>query len=338
VIEFILSLILAAPPAPSHVLETKDVKRVQAVLSYEITARSLKPKEWIVVAPAMPELPGQTRVQTTMSPKGALVKEAGAQSRGMVRARFKPGAEPKFDAQITYTATLRSRTMRPIAVGETPPKVAPITVAESKHYLESRGDYDFTADRFRKWLDAEKFRRGPKESEVEFARRVFQRIQANGKYEFRDGMVRRASSVCNDLTSDCGGLSILFVSVLRANSIPARTLFGRWAKSADPEEKLKGKAYFQWHVKAEFFVPGVGWAPVDMSLALDDKSPGRLMYFGKDAGDFLVQHVDPHVEVDTVHFGKETLHNLQTPVWWATGEGKADDWIAKESWTVKTLK
>jgi len=49
--------------------------------------------------------------------------------------------------------------------------------------------------------------------------------------------------------SDCGGLATLYVSILRANGIPARCLTGR---SIDPNTP---------HVKMDFYAEGVGWVP-----------------------------------------------------------------------------
>jgi hypothetical protein len=47
---------------------------------------------------------------------------------------------------------------------------------------------------------------------------------------------------------------VVYVSALRANGIPARTLVGRWARSAEGTGQLDGQAWYQTHVKTEFFV------------------------------------------------------------------------------------
>ena len=131
---------------------------------------------------------------------------------------------------------------------------------------------------------------------------------------------------------------MLFVSLMRSSRIPARCLAGRWAKSADAPKATQGLPSQQEHVKAEFFVTGVGWVPVDLSSAiLHDKTEGGLTYFGSDPGDFLVLHVDPDLDVDTVHFGVKHFHWLQFPTWWVVGQGSLKDHRETMSWKVKRL-
>ncbi|MBV9124563.1 MAG: transglutaminase domain-containing protein [Planctomycetes bacterium] len=174
---------------------------------------------------------------------------------------------------------------------------------------------------------------------MDFARRVFLAIRSGFSYEYRLGMDWRASAVAQARKSDCGGLSILFVSIMRANGIPARTLYGRWAASARPADQLSGAPYYQTHVKAEFFGNGVGWVPVDVASAiLHDRSREGLRYFGQDAGDFLTFHVDPNLLLDTGLFGMQPLHNLQTPAWWLRGSGTLEPRSTSEDWQVRPLK
>jgi transglutaminase-like putative cysteine protease len=56
---------------------------------------------------------------------------------------------------------------------------------------------------------------------------------------------------------ECGDYSALFVALCRAAGIPARPVVGRWATSEA----------IDWHVWAEFHLPGYGWVPVDPTVA-----------------------------------------------------------------------
>lgn len=56
---------------------------------------------------------------------------------------------------------------------------------------------------------------------------------------------------------ECGDYSALFTALCRAAGIPARPIVGRWATS-EPAD---------WHVWAEFYLPGYGWLPVDPTHA-----------------------------------------------------------------------
>jgi len=174
------------------------------------------------------------------------------------------------------------------------------------------------------------------ESDIDFARRVFLAIRSKFRYEYKAELERHASAVCTAGKSDCGGLSILFVAVMRANEIPARSLYGRWAQSAKPGDKADGAAYYQWHVKAEFFATGVGWVPIDMAGAIvHDKSFVGLEFFGKDKGDFITFHIDPNLTVDTKVSGQQTLVGLQRPAYWVRGLGTFDQHKEVEDWKVK---
>ena len=89
---------------------------------------------------------------------------------------------------------------------------------------------------------------------------------------------------------ECGDYSALFVALCRAGGIPARPVIGRWATSTAGD----------WHVWAEFYLPGYGWIPVDPTIA---DSTGKLLdNFGHlDNGRFIlnktyniVLHPEPH--------------------------------------------
>ncbi len=83
----------------------------------------------------------------------------------------------------------------------------------------------------------------------------------------------------------CADLSSVFVALARNIGVPAREVFGlRLGKQA--EQDITGG----YHCWAEFYLPGVGWVPVDPSdvrkkmladhLSLDEIKPLRDYYFG----------------------------------------------------------
>lgn len=330
------------PPAPREFLEVKDARRVSAVLTFEVTYPNLKAAEWVVFAPAAPELPGQADVKTTLDPAGTPAKDRSPLGRALVTARVpaKTAAEKTTrPVAVTYEATLRSRTLKPLLGGAKAPRVAPLTDAERKLYLADTADIDFAADEFKTWMADKALVRTRRESEITFARRAFLALRSATTYEYRPELDRRASAVCKSGKSDCGGMSVLFAAVMRANGVPARTLFGRWAQSARPDEKLGDTGYYMWHVKAEFFADGVGWVPVDLaSGVLHDTSKEGLRFFGHDPGDFLTMHIDPGLKLDTGLFGVETVQNLQEPAVWVSGPGKLDGRTIKQGWRVTEAK
>jgi transglutaminase-like putative cysteine protease len=88
------------------------------------------------------------------------------------------------------------------------------------------------------------------------------------------------------LAGDCGGLSLLFVAIMRTNEVPARTLFGRWAI-------LQTDSYGQYHVMAEFFVSKSGWVPGDVSGTVVHRPLALGALFRNADGQFLAFHIDP---------------------------------------------
>jgi hypothetical protein len=299
----------------------------------------LAAKEWVVYAAQLPVLPGQTGVSSTLVPGGQPGRELGPERQGILRARI-PARTPELvhglDLRLEYQATLLARRLVRDREGrgkEAHPASPPRLGADERRLaLASGGLFDFNAEGFRHWLDDRKLRRDPEEGEIDFARRAFLAIKENFTYAFQDGMDRHASQTCKLGQSDCGGLSIAFVSALRANRIPARILVGRWAQSST---LVEGKIFDQQHAKAEFFAQGVGWVPADLSSAiLHDRTREGLTFFGNDEGDFLAMHLDTDLVCDTIYFGRKSVDWLQAPRYWINGSGTFDQAVTRESWKV----
>jgi hypothetical protein len=222
--------------------------------------------------------------------------------------------------------------------GEKSPRIPPLAADTRQLLLAPSETLDFKSKEFQKWLDAHTLRRTPREGDLEFAQRVFIEARKTFTYQWPVPHDGKASSTCRARRGDCGCLSAVFVSALRANGIPARALVGRWAASLVPPRKPGAEPDYQTHVKAEFFAEGIGWVPVDQTQALDDKSPTGLRFFGHDPGDFLVQHVDFDVLVDTIHFGRQRCSVMQGIPYWTTGSGSLDGTKTHENWQVRTLR
>ena len=323
--------------APAYVLLATPAKHVRGELTVALTTPKLQAEEWLVYAARLPELPGQSGVRSELHPNGHAGRELSAEGRPVLFARV-PVRDAKLRHALTirieYEATLLARKLVRRRPGMVVPQVAPLN-AETRRLALAKGDlFDFDSPAFQRWLDDHRLRRDPKEAEIDFARRAFTEIKDVFKYTFNESMDRQASHICEAGTSDCGGLATVLVSTFRANGIPARILSGRWAMSSVNEP---GKAqYDQQHVKAEFFAQSVGWIPADPALAVAyGKSAEGLRYFGNDPGDFVTMHVDNRLELDTIHFGRNTIEWLQSPAYWAAGEGSFDGMAVKEKWQVR---
>jgi Transglutaminase-like superfamily len=314
----------SAGSEPAYALVTTAAKHVRDELTFEVVAPDVMATDWVVYIPRIPELPSQTEVRSALFPGGRPARELSAMGRPVLYGRIPVRGTKGRDGvtiRVEYEANLRERRLVRREPGtKAPPPVAPLPQKERRLALAEGHQFDFRSPTFQGWLDAHKLRREPNESEVDFARRVFLEIKGGFKVVPGADQFRLASHVCEGAKSDGCGLSIVFVSALRASGIPARLACGRWAR--EPEPGQKANAADEPQVKAEFFATGVGWVPVDVGCAiLLDESPEGLEFFGTDKADFLTMHFDTDLEFDTVFFGRKTMEFVQAPAFWVTGSG-----------------
>lgn len=323
----------------NYTLLTVPVAHVVGTLTRDAEYPHITGTEWAIFAARAPELPGQTHVETKLEPAGDPVLEKGDLGRTLLMGRAHGSLQNPVTSQrmqLTYRATLRSRKLRR---GGPSRKVADLSAEERETYLAFGGFYDFDQPAFREWVDQHGLQRKANEGEIHFARRIFLALKSGLRYEWGSNLDFHATAACKTAKGDCGAMSVLFASIMRCHGVPARTLWGRWAKSSVPGKLWYNKPYYQTHVKAEFFARGIGWVPVDVSSAvLHDKSPQGLKFFGNDPGDFIAFHVDGNIEIDTRLFGVKTVNGLQNLHWWVKGRGKLDDGKLTEVWDVKRTR
>ena len=334
-------LALSAPNKPGYVLETAQPPRpVEAALTFEIQAPGLAANEWVAFVAQPMDLPGQSHTSLEIKPTGKPIRDLSPLHRPMLLVRqsaLRSSRRDRLTVTATYKATLHARRLRVVeddALVQS--SVAALEQRDRDLALARTDHFDFDAQTIRDWMKDNDLLRSDDECDIDLARRIFNTIKSNFEYDYKPELDRRASAVCQSMKSDCGGLSVLFATALRANGVPARVLVGRWAQSANQGQKLGGVPYYQAHVKAEFFADGVGWAPVDMASAiLHDRNGNSARYFGNDPGDFITMHIDPDVMVDTIHFGKKQTPWMQGVTFWVTGQGSLTNLKTTESWIVK---
>lgn len=102
---------------------------------------------------------------------------------------------------------------------------------------------------------------------------------------------------------ECGDYSALFVAICRAAGIPARPVVGFWAHGEN-----------QWHVWAEFMMPGGTWIPCDPSVG-DQNRRKREFYFGNLDNNRVILNRTFNFEIEKPgeHKGAEFL---QVGAWW----------------------
>ncbi len=331
---------LAEPAAPRHFegpfhLAVVPKRRVHLRLEGTIDTPKLRGKEWILVAPVPPDHAWQKVERSSFR----LVGEGAPDARAVAAEEVKdasPLARPlrrlhvrthKGVSTLPYLyeadAVLYAVRLEPGAPAEVPT----LSDTERALALAATGRYDFDAPEFQAWRKSNGLLRGPGERDLDFAYRVLARIHDAFTYRYPPRLpARHATDVCREGASDCGGLSVLFASALRAEKIPARVLVGRWALPGKEEDS-------QFHVRAEFFAEGVGWVPVDGSGAVTWKG-APASAFGLNRAQFFVMHVDPDVQVDTIRFGVQSLTWMQTPAFWVRGSGTLEGTRNDATWKV----
>src|SRR3954451_8657068 len=81
-----------ADEPPKWFLESKETEKVVAKLPYGVTCPKMKASDWVLVVPQLPELPGQTKVKSSIvsvpaGSTGVVVKERGTLGRNLLVLR-----------------------------------------------------------------------------------------------------------------------------------------------------------------------------------------------------------------------------------------------------------
>jgi hypothetical protein len=301
-------------------------QRVVATLTTDIAHPDAQVDDWILYSPEVPDLPCQQQVKTTFSPVGSVVREGSPLKRSLILTRISDKRK-QVNTVMTVEATLVSRQLMPLAEGQTAPTVPDLPPNTVKIYTAASPTLDFNKMAFQDWMNRAKLKRSNGEPDMDFAHRVFSYIKHHYTYQWPTP-AHTGAETCAAGKSDCGGLSAMFASAMRANGIPARLLAGRWAISQKGNE-------MQTHVKSEFFAQGVGWVPVDMSAGVSDTNGGEFAHFGHDGGDFIAFADDQSLLVNTIDFGPATVPILQGIAYWWRGSGADRNNRYTETWTVQ---
>lgn len=338
---FLLALVTVAcaqaesqqfPLGPCHIEEGKP-KLILGTLHWTVLIPNAEVKKWIVFMPKAPTIPGQIKPNTSLvferlSDEAITVLDLSPAKRPLLQGLIADNDDKhRLSLQAKYQLMLMPRRL---VEGRSRNPVTPLTAAEAQQFTSTSETINFNEPNFQSWLDAKRLRK-KNESDLEFAWRAFLAIRNAYEYSYSSKQDRHISRLCQESSTDCGGLSWLFVGVLRANGVPARSLIGRWAISENEPEGTAGEA----HVRTEFYAAEVGWIPVEISGAVSNKAADSLRFFGNDHGNFVTFHVDPDFVLDTKLFGERSVRNLQSPAFWFKGPGCLEGKSESSSWKVK---
>jgi transglutaminase-like putative cysteine protease len=320
-------------PALFHI-EVEPTRHVLCTLNVASTVPNVNVYQWLALIPQPLDLPGQSLLGESLMVDGKPMTvntdyDQSEQRRPVLSLVVDAGDLPDphtLDVTATYEVSLESRKLVSGAPLSAP---IPLSPGERAEYTLSSHTTDYKSKAFQKWLNANKLRRPSGETDLTYARRVFDLIREQFTYSYISDQDRRSSVVCWAASADCGGLSNLFVATLRQAKIPARIEIGRWAYSSDPDDVLQ-----DMHVKSEFYADGIGWVPVEMSGAVSNKQDDASVYFGCDTGQFLSMSVDTDYVIDAQSWGTKHLLALQDIYLWSEGTGTYDGSSERDRWQV----
>jgi hypothetical protein len=309
------------PRDDAYRLEVKPSRRFESEYAVRIHVPGGEVEEWCLLGAKPPQLPSQHPIESRMWPPGREIVDLSPEHRPLFRALVPGRGETRhtIEPRLLFHGVLHSRTLVVRQPGEPDPRRPELTPPAREHHLRETQTLDYKAPAFEKWLERNRLRRDKDEGDIHFARRVYLTIKKEFKYGPGSAV---ASKMVETRQGDCGGLASVFVCALRANGIPARCLCGKWAASAVAGQTDNGAAYYQDHVKTDFFARGVGWVPVDPYSGLQfDKTKQGFDNFGNDHGDHITFNVDYDLIVPTEIAGRQELSLLQNVSFFVHGKG-----------------
>ncbi len=315
------------PVVTRWTFENVETVLFEGELSFRASGQNMDVKEWGIFTCKAPELPTQKNVQTKVLVLNAKtapvpVRDFSPLMRTVYLSRL-PVKEAinkdLIDVKVSYQAELIARKLVPATADMPVVKVEPLKEQEKNLYLMEWGDVKFKDKEFQAWMENNKLIRQAGERDLDFARKVFRQINYKLDFDLAENMDRKSTAVSIMMKSDAGGISNLFVAILRANKVPARSLWGRMVMTAAEMEKQKIKGSNQMSVRCEFFAEDIGWVPADPGSALYSKKnkidPDTC--FGIDYAAFFSQHVDPNIDVHNPLSNKRiNIIALQSPAYW----------------------
>ena len=266
-------------------ITTAAPRKIRASVKATHRYPNLVATEWLVVYALPPEFAGQPSARGRIQVADVAFAEPGripdesALRQPLATLHWTPEstlAAQSFTVLATYDVTIARRSLQP---GDPSAPVPQLTRSERSAFLAPSNHFDFTSSKFQAWLRKEDLKRKPGERDLDFAHRAMAAMVRTHKYRFEPRSDRSASAVCKAGWSDCGGLATVYVSILRANGIPARCLSGRIVK---PDSA---------HVRMDFHAEGVGWVPGDPAVAIGAHSADAG--FGRERTDMVIMHFDP---------------------------------------------
>ena len=133
-------------------------------------------------------------------------------------------------------------------------------------------------------------------NKLAYAERCYEYVAANYHYLNPNTGLHPLTDLLSAGGGDCGNLSSIYISLLRAKGIPARHVVAIGDNN-------------RYHVWAEFYIQNFGWVPVDVTYKNSDP---RGNYFGKYNDNMVVVQKGVSMEYPISSVGVRNIDLLQT--------------------------
>lgn len=142
---------------------------------------------------------------------------------------------------------------------------------------------------------------------LELARAAYALVATN--FSYSTGWKNTISEIVNSRSGDCGQLSSVFVSLLRAAGIPARCVVC-----------MRPNPNALYHVWAEFYLERYGWIPTDVDYEVENRT--LFHRFGVYDDTCIVMSLDTHLSFTTAAGREVSACLVQNYAywWWWYGE------------------
>lgn len=229
-------------------------------------------------APVAPRLETQPDMTSELFVNGkevtALGKEPIAPGRSLLFADITNSS--KID--VVYRGELIEKRMVPLANGESPQKVEELPASERTRYLESLSFAFRNNEKYEALLKRDGMVRIAGETDRAYALRYLEHMVQTKKFlSGTGGGIRAADVMYERVEGVCNHFSMELVFALRHAGIPARAVCGVLIGSIP-------------HSRVEAWLEGIGWFPIEVSLAVKSKSADRG--WGQGYGGFFVLQDD----------------------------------------------
>ena len=303
-------------------------RRVRVTQSLTVKADAVPAGEtiraWIPYPRAIPGQQQDIRLLGSV-PEGAQVApEATLQRTAYLERKAVAGTPTAFSVSYEVTVYARHFAIDPARVQPTPddPALAPYLAERAPHIVFTPALREFS----RRVV-------GSETNPYRVARRLFDavdRIPWGGAREYST-IGNISDHALHATHADCGQQTLLLMSLLRLNGIPAR-----WQSGMVYSDNATG--YSNLHDWGALYLAPYGWVPMDVTTgALDSPVPAvRDFYFGGlDAyriafNDDYAQALVPAKQ----HFRSETVDSQRGEAEWAGGNLYFDQWNYDFQWQV----